>query len=156
MSRAKTAAPGKAGAANKTGKASGKGSGRTSDSNAPRSGDINKGGRPTREEVERRRAEQEFRAGLVEQLRARKADTPYFLDLVDECIYQREQLRKLKELVAHDGIVTVGVDRGGNVRANINLLLREIRETEKSILLILKELKITTDNIISDEEDDEL
>jgi hypothetical protein len=149
MSRAKTAAPGNAGAANKTGKASGKGSGMTSNS-------INKGGRPTREEVERRRAEQEFRAGLVEQLRARKADTPYFLDLVDECIYQREQLRKLKELVAHDGIVTVGVDRGGNVRANINLLLREIRETEKSILLILKELKITTDNIISDEEDDEL
>ena len=117
---------------------------------------TNKGGRPTKEVAERRKAEQAFRAGLIEQLKARKAETPYFLDLVEECVYQREQLRKLKELVANDGIVVSSVDRSGKLRANVNQLLREIRETEKAILLILKELHITTDNVIFEDEDDEL
>lgn len=116
---------------------------------------VNKGGRPRKEEAERKKAEQAFRNGLIEQLKARKADTPYFLELVNEIMYQREQLRKLKELVANDGIVSVGVGRAGNVRVGMNLTLREIRETEKSIMLILKELNITTDNVIS-EDDDEL
>lgn len=116
---------------------------------------VNKGGRPRKEEAERKKAEQAFRAGLIEQLKARKADTPYFLELVSEIMYQREQLRKLKELVANDGIVSVSLGRTGNVRVGMNLTLREIRETEKSIMLILKELNITTDNVIS-EEDDEL
>lgn len=116
---------------------------------------VNKGGRPRKEEAERKKAEQAFRTGLIEQLKARKADTPYFLELVSEIMYQREQLRKLKELVANDGIVSVAVGRAGNVRVGMNLTLREIRETEKSIMLILKELNITTDNVIS-EDDDEL
>ena len=116
---------------------------------------VNKGGRPRKEEAERKKAEQAFRTGLIEQLKARKADTPYFLELVSEIMYQREQLRKLKELVANDGIVSVEFGKGGNVRVGINLTLREIRETEKSIMLILKELNITTDNVIS-EDDDEL
>lgn len=116
---------------------------------------VNKGGRPRKEEAERKKAEQAFRTGLIEQLKARKADTPYFLELVSEIMYQREQLRKLKELVANDGIVSFAVGRTGNVRVGMNLTLREIRETEKSIMLILKELNITTDNVIS-EDDDEL
>lgn len=116
---------------------------------------VNKGGRPRKEEAERKKAEQAFRTGLIEQLKARKADTPYFLELVNEIMYQREQLRKLKELVANDGIVSVSLGRSGNVRVGMNLTLREIRETEKSIMLILKELNITTDNVIS-EDDDEL
>ena len=115
---------------------------------------TNKGGRPSRADVERRRAEQELREGLISQLRARNAETPYFLDLVDEVIYQREQLRRLKDLVAHDGIVDVQVGRGGGLRVSISSMLREIRETEKSILLILKELKITTDNVISDDDEE--
>ncbi len=116
---------------------------------------VNKGGRPRKEEAERKKAEQAFRTGLIEQLKARKADTPYFLELVSEIMYQREQLRKLKELVANDGIVSFAIGRTGNVRVGMNLTLREIRETEKSIMLILKELNITTDNVIS-EDDDEL
>ena len=115
---------------------------------------ANKGGRPSRADVERRRAEQELREGLIGQLRARNAETPYFLDLVDEVIYQREQLRRLKDLVAHDGIVDVQVGRGGGLRVSMSSMLREIRETEKSILLILKELKITTDNVISDDDEE--
>lgn len=116
---------------------------------------VNKGGRPRKEEAEQKKAEQAFRTGLIEQLKARKADTPYFLELVSEIMYQREQLQKLKELVANDGIVSVSLGRTGNVRVGMNLTLREIRETEKSIMLILKELNITTDNVIS-EDDDEL
>lgn len=72
-------------------------------------------------------------------------------------MYQREQLRKLKEIVANDGVITVGVGRSGRVQANVNAALREIRETEKAILMILKELGITTNNIISEDDvEDEL
>ena len=117
----------------------------------------NKGGRPRKEVVERRKAEQEFRAGLISQLVARKANTPFFVEQVDEVIYLRSQLRELKAIVANDGIVTSELSRSGTVRVSINACLREIRETERSILLILKELKITTDNVISEDgEEDEL
>ena len=118
---------------------------------------VNKGGRPTKEVAERKKAEQAFRAGLLAQLKAKKADTPYFNELVGEIMYQREQLRKLKEIVANDGVITIGVGRSGRVQANVNAALREIRETEKAILMILKELGITTNNIISEDDvDDEL
>ena len=116
----------------------------------------NRRGRPRKEECERRKSEETYREALLEQLRSRNADTPYFQELVSELLYQREQLRKLKQLVDAGGIVTVREDRSGDRRVNVSVLLREIRETEKSILLILKELKITTDTIISDDEDDEL
>jgi hypothetical protein len=116
----------------------------------------NKGGRPRKEDVERRKAEQEFRDGLIAQLVARKADTPFFVEQVNEILYLREQLRQLKHLVANNGIVVSELTRSGNARVSINSCLREIRETEKSILLILKELKITTDNIIPEDQEDDL
>ena len=96
------------------------------------------------------------RGALIEQLKARKADTPFFLETVNEVIYMRQQLRELKKLVAAGGIVKVGEDRRGNLRVSINDALREIRDTEKTILTMLKEMKITTDNIISDDADAEL
>lgn len=116
----------------------------------------NRGGRPRKEEVERRNAEKAFREGLISQLAARKADTQFFIELVDEVIYQRARLRELKQLVENDGLVISEKSRSGTLRVGINLCLREIRETEKAILTILKELKVTTDNVISEDEDDEL
>ena len=116
----------------------------------------NKGGRPRKEDVERRKAEQEFRDGLIAQLVARKADTPFFIELVDEIIYLRRQLIEFRRLVDIDGILVFEKDRGGHLKVGVNTCLREIRETEKAILLILKELKITTDNIIPEDEEDDL
>ena len=116
----------------------------------------NKGGRPTKEEIERRESERAFREGLIAQLTARKADTPFFVELVDEVIYQRARLRDLKKIVADDGIVVSEKTRGGALRVSMNLCLREIRETEKAILTILKELKVTTDNVTDVDGEDEL
>ena len=71
-------------------------------------------------------------------------------------MFLRVQLRALKELVRKDGIVVTGKDRSGNLRVSINDALREIRDTDKTIMMMLKEMKITTDNIIPEDEDDEL
>ena len=121
----------------------------------------NKGGRPTKEEAERKRADQAFRDGLIAQLTARKADTPFFIETVNEIMYLRGQLRELKALISENGILTVragrnGAGRNGAERFAVNEVLREIRDTEKTIMMMLKELKITTDNIIPEDEDDEL
>ena len=98
----------------------------------------------------------EFRAALIAQLVARKADTPFFLEMVNEILYLRVQLRELKSLVEAGGIVTTSQGRNGNTRVSINEALREIRDTDKTIMMMLKEMKITTDNIIPEDEDDEL
>lgn len=98
----------------------------------------------------------EFREALITQLKARKADTPFFLEMVDEILYLRVQLRELKSLVVSRGIVTTAQSRSGNIRVSINEVLREIRDTDKTIMMMLKEMKITTDNIIPEDEDDEL
>ena len=117
----------------------------------------NKGGRPTKEEAERKRSDQAFREGLIAQLTARKADTPFFIETVNEIMYLRGQLRELKALIAKDGLLTVRGGRNGQDRFAVNEVLREIRDTEKTILMMLKELKITTDNIISENDiNDEL
>ena len=116
----------------------------------------NKGGRPTKEEAERKRADQAFREGLIAQLTARKADTPFFIETVNEIMYLRGQLRELKALISENGILTVRAGRNGAERYAVNEVLREIRDTEKTIMMMLKELKITTDNIIPEDEDDEL
>lgn len=115
-----------------------------------------KAGRPSKDAIARRESDKALRESLYRQLESRKADTPYFRELVDEVMYQRDQLRKLKKIIENDGIIITEQDRIGNQRVSITYTLREIRETEKAILSILKELKITTDNIISDDEDDEL
>ena len=98
----------------------------------------------------------EFRDALISQLKARKADTPFFLEMVNELLYLRVQLRELKALVSSGGIVVSSQGRNGNVRLSINEALREIRDTDKTMMMMLKEMKITTDNIIPEDEDDEL
>ena len=109
-------------------------------------------GRKTKSEIK----DEAVRAALTEQLKARKADTPFFIDQVDEIIFCRVQLRALKKIIADNGIIRVTQNKNGTSKASITPVLKEIRETEKHIMRILKALRITTDNIIPDSDDDEL
>ena len=115
-----------------------------------------KRGPKSRSEIANLEKERQYRDGLIAQLSARNAVTPYFIELVDELIYQRRILWKLKELIAADGIVEFGKDGKGSAKVSVSSLLREVRDTERSILLILKDLKITTDSVIIEDEEDEL
>lgn len=115
-----------------------------------------KRGPKSKKEVTILKEEQQYRAGLIAQLSARSAETPYFIELVDELIYQRRILRELKELIATGGIVEISKDRNGTAKIALSVLLREVRETEKAMLLILKDLKITTESVIPEDEEDEL
>ena len=47
-------------------------------------------------------------------------------------------------------------NNAGDTRLKANPMLKEIRETQKQMLAILKELKLSVDTVISEEEDDGL
>lgn len=112
-----------------------------------------KRGPKSKAEVESLEKERQYRDGLIAQLSARNAATPYFVELVDELIFQRGILRELKALIAAGGIVEVSKDGKGALKVSMSSMLRELRDTEKNILLIFKELRITTDSVIPDDEE---
>lgn len=94
---------------------------------------------------------------LVTQLKLRKADTPFFLAMVDEYIYFYEKLTELKKIVKDEGIfIKTPYNNSGAVKQTVNPAMSEIENVNKQMLNILRDLKLTTDNIISEDEEDEL
>lgn len=99
----------------------------------------------------------EFRDSLIFQLKAKNALLPCFIEMVDEYMYIRGLIADLKKEIKKEGVIRKNVyNSRGDTTFKINEATKEIRELEKHALHILKELKITTDNVISESEDDEL
>lgn len=98
-----------------------------------------------------------IRESLINQLKARKADTPFFVELVDEYMYLRNQLSKLKKAVKEVGLYEEEIfNNSGAKRLKANPMLKEVRETEKQMISILEKLKLSIDNVIAEDEEDEL
>lgn len=99
----------------------------------------------------------EFRDSLISQLKAKKADLPCFIEMVDEYMYIRGLIAELKKEIKNIGVIKKNVyNNRGDTTFKVNEAMKEICNLEKQALFILKELKITTDNVISQSEDDEL
>ena len=98
-----------------------------------------------------------IKEALIGQLKAKKADTPYFVEMVENYMGLRGQLRAMKAAVKTAGLYETEVyHNAGDTRLKANPMLKEIRETQKQMLAILKELKLSVDTVISEEEDDGL
>lgn len=95
--------------------------------------------------------EKEIRAALVKQLELRKADTPFFIAQVDEYMYLGERVRQMKVEIRKSGLCSQKeYNNSGKTAIIVSPLLKEIRETNKQMLSILEKLKLTTDNVIAE------
>lgn len=94
---------------------------------------------------------------LILQLKMRNADTPFFLELVDEYMMFLKLQKKLRAEINKNGLIQEQVyNSSGSVCVKINSAVKALQDVDKHMLNILDKLKITTTNIISESEDDEL
>lgn len=101
--------------------------------------------------------EKTVKESLILQLKARNADTPFFLELVDEYMMFFKLQKKLRAEINKNGLLQEQVyNSSGDVCIKINSAVKALQDVDKHMLNILDKLKITTANIISESEDDEL
>lgn len=109
------------------------------------------------EEGETVAKEKLVKESLILQLKARNADTPFFLELVDEYMMFFKLQKKLRSEINKNGLLQEQVyNSSGAICVKINSAVKALQDVDKHMLNILDKLKITTTNIISESEDDEL
>lgn len=99
----------------------------------------------------------DIKKSLISQLSAKKAATPFFLNLVDEYINLYRKLKKIQTAINKKGLEIEEIfNTNGDKRTKPNPLLKEERDTIKQMLAILDKLKLNVDTVVDENEEDEL
>ena len=96
-----------------------------------------------------------LRESFVSQLERHGADIDLFVYLIDDYISLFEISENLKADIAEQGEILKEKNSAGCEVRKINPAIKELRDTNKSMLAILKQLDLSISNIIM-EDDDEL
>lgn len=96
-----------------------------------------------------------LRESFVSQLERHGADIELFVYLIDDYITLFEISENLKTDISERGEIIREKNTAGFEICKCNPAIRELRDTNKSMLAILKQLNLSIDNIIM-ENDDEL
>lgn len=99
----------------------------------------------------------DIKKSLISQLEIKKAATPFFLNLVDEYMNLYRKLKKIQTAINKTGLVVDEIfNTSGGKRIKSNPLLKEERETIKQMLSILEKLKLNTETVADENEEDDL
>lgn len=96
-----------------------------------------------------------IKTSLHKQLEDMGADLAHFESLVDDYCFMWEQCEAMKQNIKERGLVYASVSSAGADFERENPCTRNLLQYNKQMLAILKELHLSTDNIVA-EEDDEL
>lgn len=97
-----------------------------------------------------------IRESLIKQLESKNANVEHFLDLVDEYIWFFEQEKEMQKDIKLKGRSYKTKSASGYAIEKENPAVKNALMYSKQKLAILKELGLTTDNVITDKYDDEL
>lgn len=90
----------------------------------------------------------------MEQLTAKGADVAHFEALVDDYVEYFGLVKKLKADIRKNGISYTAVSAAGKEYVKDNPSVKLLPQVTRTMLMILKELGLTTDKVMED--DDEL
>ncbi len=96
-----------------------------------------------------------IKKSLQKQLEDMGADLDHFESLVDDYCFMWEQCEVMKQNIRERGLVYPSVSSAGAAFERENPCTKNVLQYNKQMLAILKELHLSTDNIIA-EDDDEL
>lgn len=96
-----------------------------------------------------------IKKSLQKQLNDMDADLAHFESLVNDYCFMWEQCEAMKENIRERGLVYASVSSAGADFERENPCTKNLLQYNKQMLSILKELHLSTDNIVA-EEDDEL
>lgn len=91
---------------------------------------------------------------LLEQLRAKGADIDAFQALIADYMELYRVCVQLKKDIRKRGAVVESLGSRGQQITKCNPSIRELRDTNRAMLAILKQLDLTTDDIRGGEEDE--
>lgn len=91
---------------------------------------------------------------LIRQLEARGADIEAFRALIADYMEMYKVCGQLKKDVHKRGAVVDSIGSTGQNVTKCNPSIRELRDTNRAMLAILKQLGLTMDNVSGGEEDE--
>ena len=95
-----------------------------------------------------------IKESLIKQLESKKANTDYFLALVDDYIFYFNEEQGMQEDVKTRGRSYKAKSASGFMIMKENESLKNAVTFNKQKLAIIKQLELTTDNVIGDEDDE--
>jgi len=98
----------------------------------------------------------EVKKSLIKQLENKKADTDYFLALVDDYIFYANEEQGMQDDVITRGRRYKAKAASGYMIEKENESLKNAITFNKQKLAILKQLELTTDNVMGDDTDAEM
>ncbi|MBW9154296.1 P27 family phage terminase small subunit [Clostridium estertheticum] len=96
----------------------------------------------------------EVKESLVKQLKNKKADTDYFLSLIDDYIWYFSEEQSMQEDVKKRGRSYKAKSASGFMIMKENESLKNAITFNKQKLSILKQMGLTTDNVVGDADDE--
>lgn len=97
-----------------------------------------------------------IKKSLIEQLEKKGAKNEHFLALIDDYIWYYTQEKAMQNDIKERGRTYIAMSAAGKEYEKDNPSVKNAVLYNKQKLAILKELQLTTNNIIGDDEDDEL
>lgn len=95
-----------------------------------------------------------LRKSLISQLKFRNADIDVFTALIDDYIALFSISERLKTDISERGEIIREKNSAGCEVCKCNPSLKELRDTNKSMLAILKQLNLSLDTVLTDENDE--
>lgn len=95
-----------------------------------------------------------IRESLIGQLKNRGADLDHFVDLVEDYVKFWEIKNRLQRDIKKRGVTYEGLSSVGVPMQKNNPSVKELLGVNRQMLAILKELCLSTENIVGDEEDE--
>ena len=95
-----------------------------------------------------------IKESLIKQLENKKANTDYFLALVDDYIFYSDEEQSMQDDIKIRGRSYKAKSASGFTIMKENESLKNALTFNKQKLAILKQLELTTDNVIGDEDDE--
>lgn len=96
-----------------------------------------------------------IKKSLVEQLEKKGANIDHFSSLIDDYIWYYNQEKAMQKDIKQRGRTYMTISAAGKEYEKDNPSVKNAVLYNKQKLAILKELQLTTNNVIGDDEDDE-
>ena len=93
---------------------------------------------------------------LIDQLSAKNADIDVFKDLIDDYMQFWEITKSLQSEIKERGTIIEEYNTVGALVRKCNPAIKELRDTNKQMLALLKQLNLNSDNVVTEVEDNEL
>lgn len=101
------------------------------------------------------RKRKKIRDSLIEQLRLKHADTPYFLDKVEQYMNMWDTVDQMEQHIKQNGLTYASHSAAGKEYTKTNEFVKLIPTYVKQMQSILDSMQLRTDNVASTEDIDD-